>query len=290
MPKTHPLSIACETHGLAGNLVLPDKVSAEAPAIGAIFPGGPGPAPEQRYTPEGAKRWPVLWSESFGGAGLAALCYDQRGSGLSTGTYHEADFEDLYEDARAAAEMLKVQPEVSKTAAVAWGEGCAFALRLAAEGLVQALVLMAPAYHTEAERYAASIRALAAKKGLSDRVVQVRVGQWQAEMAEIARQVEQGQITAETDLSGTRVTINRKRFLQNAAFDPAQWAAKVKVPALILHGSDDAVILPGESEALAEAWQGPVHRIVYKGQAHFLYRHAPAMRDAAAWLKQTLGA
>jgi pimeloyl-ACP methyl ester carboxylesterase len=289
MPKTEPISITQETYGLAGNLVLPDGASADAKVPGVLIVGGPGPLPQQRYTKEGARNWPVMWTEALAREGVAGLCYDQRGSGLSTGEYHEADWDALYDDALAAAEMLAVQPEVGPVAAIAWGEGCHFALQLAAEGKVSALVLMSAPYHHEEERYALSIQALAAKKGLSGRVVQVRVNQWKNEILATARRVQEGQVTATVDIGGTPVTTNLVRFLQTVAFNPAPLAAVVKVPALLLHGADDGVVLPAESEAMAGALPGPTDRITYPGVSHFLYRHDKARLDAVAWLKRTLG-
>jgi pimeloyl-ACP methyl ester carboxylesterase len=289
MPRTEPISITQDSYGLAGNLVLPDGATAEAKVPGAVIVGGPGPMPLQRYTKEGARNWPVMWTEALAREGVAGLCYDQRGSGLSTGEYHDADWDALYDDAKAAAEMLAVQPEVGSVAAIAWGEGCHFALQLAAEGKVSALVLLSAPYHNEEERYARSIAALAARKGLSDRVVQVRVNQWKNEMLTVARRVQEGTVTATVDVGGTPVKTNLVRFLQTVAFNPAPLAALVQVPVLLLHGDDDAVILPAESEAMVQALPGPADRIAYSGAAHFLYRHDKARADAVAWLKRTLG-
>lgn len=288
MAKTHPISIASETHGLAGNLVLPDGAAQETPVAGAVVLGGPGPMPLERFTAEGAKQWPVLWSEALGAAGLAGLCYDQRGSGLSSGVYAEANWEELYDDAKAATEMLAVQPEVQKVAAIAWGEGAGFALQLAAEGKVDGLILLAPGFRTAEARYAHQMAELAARKGLSDRVVQIRVNQWRSEIEAVVKRVEQGETVAVTDIGGQPVSTNLVRFLQTTVFDPAQVAVHVSVPTLILHGAEDSVIPPAESKALAEALKGPVERKVYEGQTHFLFRHQPAIADAAAWIRRSL--
>lgn len=288
MPTTHPISINNETHGLAGNLVLPEGAAQERPVAGAVVLGGPGPVPQQRYTSEGAREWPVLWTEALGAAGLAGLCYDQRGSGLSTGLYHEAAWAELYDDAKAAAEMLAVQPEVGRVAAIAWGDGTGFALQMAAEGKVDGLILLAPGYLTAEARYTALMTELAARKGLSDRVVQIRVNQWRGEIESVIKRVEKGEQTAVTRIGDQTVTTNLVRFLQTTAFDPRSFAGQVKVPTLILHGADDAVIPARESEALSRALAGPVERILYPGQQHFLYRHAPAIADAAKWLKEHL--
>lgn len=289
MAQTHPISISSETHGLAGNLVLPTEASAERPVAGLVVLGGPGPMPLQRYSAEGAKQWPVLWTEAFGAAHLAGLCYDQRGSGLSTGLYHEADWWALYEDAKAAAEMLAVQPEVGRTIALAWADGVGYALHLAAEGKVDGLVLIAPGYLTSEARYATQMAELAARKGLSDRVVQIRVNQWRGEVAAVRERVAKGELTTSSDIGGQIVTTNLNRFLQGVEYDPAQVAAKVSVPTLILHGANDTIIPPSESEALAGALTGPVTRILYPEQTHFLYRHPQAMVDAARWVREQIG-
>ncbi|MFZ5826217.1 MAG: alpha/beta hydrolase [Bacillota bacterium] len=288
MAKTHPISITNEHHGLAGNLVLPDGATQERPVPGAVVLGGPGPAPLQRYSAEGNRQWPVLWSEAFGAAGLAGLCYDQRGSGLSTGLYHEAAWEGLYDDAKAATEMLAIQPEVGRVAAIAWGEGAGFGLQLAAEGKVDGLILLAPGFLTAEVRYATQMEELAARKGLSDRVVQIRVNQWRSEIESVIKRVEKGETTTVTEVGGQPVTTNLLRFLQTIVFDPAPLAGRVKVPTLILHGEEDTVIRPHESESLAGALGGPVERILYPGQAHFLYRHSQATADAVAWIKRHL--
>ncbi len=288
MPKTHPVSISCETHGLAGNLVLPDHASPDAPVPGAVFVGGPGPIPLTRYSDQGAKHWPVIWSDALGAAGLAALCYDQRGSGLSSGQYHDADWDGLFEDARAAADILSVQPEVSRIAAIAWGEGCNFALQLAMEGRVEAVVLLAPAYHTAEERYAADIARLAARNGLSDRVVQLRVKQWRQEILTVSERVQRGETTATTEVGGQQVITNLVRFLQTVAYNPAEVVPHVHVPALLLHGEDDTAISPAESEAMAKALGQKAERISYPGAAHFIYRENRAIQDTTAWLKRSL--
>lgn len=287
MANTHPISITTETHGLSGNLVLPEGAARERPVSGAVILGGPGPVPLQRYSAEGARQWPVLWSEAFGAAGLAGLCYDQRGSGLSGGLYHEADSGGLYDDAMAATEMLALQPEVGRVTIIAWAEGTGFALQLAAAGKVDGLILLAPGFLTAEVRYAAHMAELAARKGLSDRVVQIRVNQWRSEIESVIKRVEQGQPTALTDIGGQQVATNLVRFLQTVAFDPAEVAGQVKVPTLILHGEADTAIRPDESAALAGALGGPVERILYPGQGHFLYRHPEATADAVAWVNRT---
>jgi pimeloyl-ACP methyl ester carboxylesterase len=257
MAKTHPVSISSETHGLAGDLILPDAASAEQKINAAVLIGGPGPLPLTRY--DGREpNWPVQWAHALAKAGLGALAYDQRGGGLSSGEYHEADWDALYDDAKAVQEMLAVQPEVAKVAGVAWGDGTQFALQLAAEGKLKALVLLAPAFHPTEERYLHDLRDLASRKGLSERVVQIRHGQWKQEMAGLLSRVQAGERISVTDVGGRQVQTNLVRFLQHTAYNPGAVAAHVTVPVLILHGEADTAVAPRESAALATAIGGPV--------------------------------
>lgn len=287
MAQTHPVSIPMETHGLAGDLILPDGATPQARVNAALVIGGPGPLPLTRYEGREAN-WPVQWAQGLAKAGLGALIYDQRGSGLSSGEYHEADWESLYADAKAAQEMLEVQQEVEKVAGIAWGDGAQFALQLAVEGRLSALVLLAPAFHPTEERYLNDLRELASRKGLSERVVQIRHGQWKQEIAGLLAKVQAGERYTVSDMGGKEVKSNLIRFLQLTAYNPGAVAAQVEVPVLILHGEADTAVAPRESAALAGAFGGPVKRITYPGQGHFLYRHGQALVDAADWLAATL--
>lgn len=289
MSKTHPVSISCDGYGLAGNLVLPEAAAAQTPVPGAVLVGGPGPVPIARYSDTGAKQWPALWAEALGEAGVAALCYDQQGAGLSGGEYHLADWEALLEDNRAVTETLALQPEVGPVAAIAWAEGCGYALQLAAEGKVAALVLLAPPYYSAEERYSRDLSSLATRNGLSDRVVQIRVRQWRQELEASAERVRNGEVFTSTDLGGgNTVRVNLPRFVHVATFRAADLMESVTVPVLLLHGEDDTAISPQESEAMASALNGRSTRITYPGVAHFIYRHPQALRDATGWLRSTL--
>jgi pimeloyl-ACP methyl ester carboxylesterase len=287
MAKTHPVSIANENHGLAGDLILPDGASAEQKVNGAIIIGGPGPLPLTRY--DGATpNWPVLWGQALAKAGIATMIYDQRGGGHSSGEYHEADWDALYDDVKAVQELTAVQPEIRNVVGIAWGDGCQFALQLAAEGRLAGLVLLAPAFHPTEERYLHDLRDLAARRGLSERVVQIRHNQWKTEMAGILERVQKGERITVSDVGGQQVKTNLVRFLQHTAFNPGAVAQQVTVPVLILHGEADTAINPRESAALAAALNCQVKRITYPGQGHFLYRHEQAITDTAAWIQEAL--
>lgn len=284
-----PTTESAAGYVLSGSLFLPDMASAAEPQPGAAIIGGPGPGPLTRSNATGGKQWPLLWAQELAEAGLVALCYDQRGSGQSTGHYFDADRDALYHDAEAAVDMLAAQPEVNQNAlaAIAWDEGCGFALQLAAAGKVHALVLMAPPFYTAQERFTREIRRLAASRGLSERVVQIRLSQWQRQMDSVAQQVARGEQTTTVEVGNQKTVINLARFLQNSRFDPAAVLPQVHTPVLILHGEDDRAIPPEESAELVAA--KPAKRITYPEAGHFLYNDRRVMRDAVAWLQETLG-
>ncbi len=87
---------------LAGTLCIPSSAGRH-PAI--IFNHGSGP--ESRW---GTNRF---WADQFARAGVAALCYDKRGCGVSTGDWKQADFNDLAHDCLAALQMLQARSDIN---------------------------------------------------------------------------------------------------------------------------------------------------------------------------------
>jgi hypothetical protein len=85
---------------LAGTLLVPER-PAPAPAI--VFVHGAGP--ETRH----ASRF---LADFFANRGVAALIYDKRGAGSSSGDWKHSSFEDLAADVIAAVNFLKNRPEI----------------------------------------------------------------------------------------------------------------------------------------------------------------------------------
>ena len=89
---------------LAGSLYVP-STPGRRPAI--VFLQGSGP--EIRW---GANRF---WADYFARRGIAALIYDKRGSGKSSGNWQTSDFNDLAGDALAGIALLRSRPEIDPT-------------------------------------------------------------------------------------------------------------------------------------------------------------------------------
>jgi pimeloyl-ACP methyl ester carboxylesterase len=92
---------------LAGTLVLPAG-SARHPAV-VLFHGS-GPQRRDLFT----ARW-------FAAHGIAALAYDKRGVGESTGDFRAGPFMDVCDDGLAAIQYLKSRKEIDPAHIGAWG-------------------------------------------------------------------------------------------------------------------------------------------------------------------------
>lgn len=86
---------------LSGSLYLP-RIRGRHPAV--VFLHGSGP--ETRW---GTSRF---YADQFARAGIAALIYDKRGAGTSTGDWRRSTFEDLADDAIAAIRLLQKREDV----------------------------------------------------------------------------------------------------------------------------------------------------------------------------------
>ena len=98
--REEPVSFQNEDVRLAGSLILP---------------AGPGPYPAVVFLHgSGAEaRWASRYlATRLAQAGYAALIYDKRGVGESTGDWRTAGFEELAADARAAASLLAGRPDI----------------------------------------------------------------------------------------------------------------------------------------------------------------------------------
>lgn len=88
---------------LSGTLILPNSAQ-KVPLV--IFTHGSG---EETRIPN--KSWAIKYANK----GIAALVYDKRGTGSSTGNWRSASMEDLADDAVAAVNLLKNRSEIDAT-------------------------------------------------------------------------------------------------------------------------------------------------------------------------------
>jgi uncharacterized protein len=94
---------------LAGSLLLPPG-SGPFPAV--VLVHGSGPDSREPYR---------ALADHFARNGIAALIYDKRGVGASSGDWRTAGFEELARDALEAVRMLRVRPEIDASMVGLWG-------------------------------------------------------------------------------------------------------------------------------------------------------------------------
>jgi dienelactone hydrolase len=108
-PRTEEVGFANGEVTLAGTLVLP---AGAGPHPAVVLLHGSGPLD---------RRWLRLWADLFAHSGSAALVYDKRGTGGSTGDWRHADLPALAGDAAAAFDLLRARRDVDPRRIGLWG-------------------------------------------------------------------------------------------------------------------------------------------------------------------------
>jgi len=246
---------------LAGTLVLPEGADASRKMPAVVLFHGSGPQERDLFT----ARW-------FAGEGIAALAYDKRGVGESTGNFKKVPFMELCGDGLAGIEYLKktraeVDPKrigvwglsqggwlgplaASKSADVAWviavsGPGVSpgeqmifyYAEELRAEGLKEKDMEEASALRRKVWTYAETGIGYASAKAA---IEAARMKPWyRAAKAQ------------KDDLFGPLLTPEEQRkpgavgfrwFREEAIYDPAPALRTLGVPALFLFGDEDRLV------------------------------------------------
>jgi pimeloyl-ACP methyl ester carboxylesterase len=225
---------------LAGILLSPPARMGTHPAVVIIHGSGPNEGSEYR-----------IYAEQFRRAGVAALIYDKRGSGKSTGDWRYRTLDQLTGDALAAVAFLKSRPEINPQQIGLWGisqgswivplaasrsKDVAFVITVAGDGVSPTQQEM---YHKDEMfrhlGYSESARETALKfwKLIFDWLVLVADGKFP---------VPQGFM--EPELSGAYLGLNH---------DPVPDWEKVKQPALLIYGEEDKLTPVAESIARIDA-------------------------------------
>jgi dienelactone hydrolase len=219
-----PVSIASRGARLSGELIAPAGGSRH-PAV--VMIQGAGPATREPYREQ---------AEFLAQHGVAALIYDKRGSGESTGD-PDYRYADLAGDVRAAIAMLRTRPEVRPDAIGLWG--------LSEGGSVAALVAAGDPQVTAVMAISASAIAPASQEDWAVRRALSAAGAGTGTAAVTRYYAVAGELGA-AGLAG-----GRDRDLR---FDPAPEWRRVAQPVLAMWGSADTVVPARDSaKALASA-------------------------------------
>lgn len=223
---------------LAGTLYIPSGKGSH-PAV--IFVHGSGPDSREQYR---------FYADLFARRGIAALIYDKRGVGASTGDWRRSPFSALADDALAAVRFLKTHPAIDPQRIGLWGgsEGGVVAPWAASRSPDVAFVIMQSAtgvtfarqnlYQTERQMHALNLPESEVREALAFQRLKheyARTGEgWRA----YAEALEMSRREPWSSLGGPPSPDDWwwQWYRTNMDFDPAQMLVEVRVPVLAVWG------------------------------------------------------
>jgi dienelactone hydrolase len=227
-------------HVLAGTLTLPAGARAPVPAVVTIT--GSSPQDRDNNTPYGgAYRIFRQVADTLGRRGVAVLRLDDRGVAQSTGDIASATTADRADDIRAGIAYLRRRSEVDprRIALVGLSEGGVIAPMIAAtDSTLRGIVLLAGPGSTGREIAEYQLR-------------------YQALQADSLAPEARDSLAAREMREMLAVAAARpwERFF--LAYDPVPTSRRVRrVPVLILQGTADRNVPPGDAQKLAAAFRG----------------------------------
>ena len=259
---------------LAGELIRPEK----KPKGVIVFVHGSGDGPRRAYD---------TWANFFVSRGWAVGVFDKRGSGKSTGDWHDADFVTLAGDVRAVLEWTRAQRSLAGLKIALWGASQAGWIipQLAAMGAVDFAIIQAGAVtpvddfisHTlESELRAYGFPSEEIAKAQRYYQLDVEVSRGAQPFAAIEKAY------AEASAAGAEwllkppdpIDAPDRRFMAViAGFDPAPYWRKVRIPVLFLFGGKDHIVpvTPNRSRLeglLAEAGNSQAQIVTLENDNH----------------------
>lgn len=266
-PREQAVRLANGEVTLAGTLVLPKRADAarRVPAV-VLFHGS---GPQERN---------LVMARWFAGEGIAALAYDKRGVGESTGDFRTVPFMELCGDGLAGIEYLKSRADIDATRIGVWGlsqGGWLGPLAASRSADVAWVIAVSGPGVSPGEQmifyYAEELRA----RGLAEKDVrevselrrtvwtyaETGIGYASAKSALEAARSRSWYKAAQAqgdDLFGPLLTpeeqarpgaVGYRWFRQEAIYDPVPALRALRVPALFLFGDEDRLVPVGESVA-----------------------------------------
>lgn len=238
---------------LAGTLLLPASAG-KHPAV--LFLHGSG----------AEARWANHYlARKFAEAGIAALIYDKRGVGRSTGDWQKVGFEPLADDAVAGIRFLQSYPEVDPARIGIYGhsQGGTIAPLVATRAHKLAFIIASAAGGTAP----ADVETYSVENSISlSKLPPLEQKDARAYVHALIDVAYRGKDRAGLDATAARFksrdwffdlpppgnsywTISR----QIAGFDPAHWWQQVKVPVLLVYGAHDERVQPTTSARAIQA-------------------------------------
>ena len=216
-------------------------------------------------------------AEWFAGIGVAALAYDKRGVGQSTGDFRKIPFQGLVEDGLAGIAFLKARDDIDARHIGVWGlsqGGWLGPLAASRSSDVAFVIAVSGPGVTPGEQmifyYASELRAQGFSAADIQEASALRRQVWdymatgagyEAAKSQIQRAKAKRWYTSlrsqQDDLIGSFDDAKRARsdnwYKTEMNYDPVATLRKIKVPALFLFGSDDQLVpVPKSAEIIQQ--------------------------------------
>jgi pimeloyl-ACP methyl ester carboxylesterase len=246
---------------LAGTLTLP-RGKGPFPAVVLIA----GSGPNTRDEPLLGHRHFLVLSDYLTRHGIAVLRYDKRGTGSSTGDYGKATSLDFADDADASIAFLKTRPEIDPRhiGLIGHSEGGLIAPMVAARNPeVAFIVMMAGPGVNGLDILLEQGRLISKAYGVDDARLQ-KASALREQLFDIMRDEKDSAAAAakartllassgkdmglpDSAIDGLVQQVNNDWFRFFMTYDPATALRKLRIPVLVLNGSNDLQVPPAQN-------------------------------------------
>lgn len=237
-----------------------------------VMPAGPGPFPAvvltQMSSPSPRSAY-ALQANYFAAHGIAALMYDKRGVGASTGDWQKASMQDLADDAVAGITTLAAQPEINAAKIGTWGHsqgGWLAPLAAVRSGKVAFVIAQSASGVPPAEQEIYRIETSLRSDGFSEAEVRDAVayeralmhwvtsgGEGRADLLALARAGEKARWADKLEIvPDTMRARPREETTAFYRYDPLPDLDKLTSPVLYILGDKDTFVPVAKSAALFE--------------------------------------
>ncbi|MGJ7912741.1 alpha/beta hydrolase [Neobacillus sp. LXY-1] len=205
--------------------------------------------------------------------GFINLRYDKRGVGQSDGDYLKTGLWDLVDDARAAVQFLKAQPEVDPEKVIILGhsEGCAIGTAVAARESLGGLILLSGAVETLGEAMKRQ-RDIATQDILDGESFQAKLLRFLGAHKKVEKQaqksLEKMMKSNEDTIKQSFVKVNAKWFREHIQYNVREDLAKVTCPVLAITGAKDIQANPEVLKDLPQYVKGDAEYYVVENMGH----------------------
>lgn len=214
-------------------------------------------------------------SDAIVSQGIATLRYDKRGVGESEGNYLEAGMWDLIDDATAAVQFLKNQPNINAEQIYILGhsEGAIIAPTVYKREKIQGLILLAGATESvkttilrQSDMLFDELESLSGFKGFVARIMKISE-KGKKKQAKLYEKIE---ASSEDTMTAQGQKLNAKWMREHFKHNVLDDLVNVECPVLTITGSKDLQVLPEQAKIIAETVQGESEYHIVEDLTHIL--------------------